>query len=143
MTNTDALALSTSLERIVVMVRRLVPTEGLSLTAVSTLRSLEKSGPSRLTELAAAQTVTQPAMTQLVTRMENDGLVERRGDDNDGRVVLVVLTEVGREFLASRRATRAHRLDELMSALPAPDRAAIIAAIPALTILADLGQNID
>jgi DNA-binding MarR family transcriptional regulator len=137
----DILALAASLERVVTMVRRIVPSEGMSLTGISTLRTLDIAGPTRLTELSAAQCVTQPAMTQLVTRLERDGLVERRSSDLDGRVVLVALTDAGRDFLAVRRATRAHRLGGLMATLPAAERDAIIAAIPALTTLADLGQD--
>ena len=136
----DSLALAATLERVVTMVRRIVPSGGMSLTAVSTLNTLQNAGMLRLTELAAAQSVTQPAMTQLVTRMERDGLVERRSSDHDGRVVLVALTTAGRVYLANRRAIRARRLDELMSMLPATDRKAVIAALPALTLLADLGQ---
>ncbi|HEY2791518.1 MAG TPA: MarR family transcriptional regulator, partial [Micromonosporaceae bacterium] len=73
----DTYALAVSLERVVSMVRRLAPAEGMSLTAISTLRHVEMSGPVRTTELAAAQGVTQPAMTQLVTRLERDGFVTR------------------------------------------------------------------
>jgi DNA-binding MarR family transcriptional regulator len=138
----DALALATSLERVVSMVRRLAPSEGLSLTAISTLRHLELSGPTRLTELASAQGVTQPAMTQLVTRLERDGLAGRHASDADARVVLVDLTSAGHDLLTHRRELRAVRLTELLEHIPAPDRAAILAATPALTLLADLGHHL-
>jgi len=140
-TDSDVHALAMSLERVVTMVRRIVPSPEMSLTGVSTLRTLEMSGPARLTELAAAQSVTQPAMTQLVTRMERDGFVQRRSDKLDGRVVLVALTEEGQAFLMRRRGARARELGDLMNTLPEADRAMILAAVPALTMLADLGKD--
>jgi DNA-binding MarR family transcriptional regulator len=138
-TDLDVLALATTLEQVVTMVRRLTPSEDLSLTAISTLRSLELSGPTRLTELAGAQGVTQPGMTQLVTRLERDGYATRQASDADARVVLVDVTATGRSLLTRRRELRAHQLTVLLGHIPARDRAAIIAAIPALTLLADLG----
>nr|WP_249310648.1 MarR family transcriptional regulator [Bacillus sp. FJAT-49736] len=39
--------------------------------------------------------VTAPSVTQLINRLETDGLVERRMDTNDRRSVKVMLTEEG------------------------------------------------
>src|ERR1035441_4352506 len=57
--------------------RSLSPPNGLSLTAAATLATLERSGPSRLTSLAVKEGVTQPAMTQLIGRLQESGLVNR------------------------------------------------------------------
>jgi DNA-binding MarR family transcriptional regulator len=138
----DVLKLAVSLERVVTMIRRLPPNEGMSLTAISVLRSLEVSGPTRLTELAAGQGVTQPAMTQLVTRMERDGYLERRSTELDGRVVMVAITELGVGLMIRRRERRTEKLTALLATVPAADRDAILAATPALTLLADLGRNV-
>ncbi len=137
----DVAQLSITLERVVTMVRRLMPSQPMSLTAVSVLRSLETGGATRLTELATAQGVTQPAMTQLVTRLERDGYVERGGSTHDARVVLVSLTESGGAFLRHRRELRAAHLNDLLDRLPADERAQILAALPALNLLAALGQE--
>ena len=143
-TDSDIQALSASLERLVAMVRRLTPpSAGLSLTAASTLRSLELSGPCRLSELASAQGITQPAMTQLVTRLEREGYVHRGGSPDDARVVLVNLTASGRALLHHRRQARTEALHGLVDLLPAADREAVFAAVPALNLLAELGQTDD
>ena len=75
----DALAavLAADLERIVGLFRSLSPASGLSMTAAATLASIERLGPQRLTVLAAREGVTQPAMTQLISRLEESGLVRR------------------------------------------------------------------
>jgi DNA-binding MarR family transcriptional regulator len=121
-----------SLEAVFELLRRLTPVEGMSLTTASTLGRLDRSGDHRLSDLAAAEGVTQPAMTQLVSRLERDGLATRGGDPADGRVVVVSITGAGREVVRARRAGRVARMAELLPALPPDDRAAIVAALPAI-----------
>ncbi len=118
--------------------RRLTPREELSLTAASTLRRLERSGPQRLSELFGPEGVTQPAMTQLITRLEKDGLAARGGDPADGRVVVVRITDAGRAAVARRRDGRARALSEVLQRLAPEDHAALVAAAPALERLGDL-----
>src|SRR5580692_2937468 len=108
----QAAEVAAGLERLVVLIRWLSPS-GLSLTAAATLASLERSGPARLTALAAGEGVTQPAMTQLVARLAGQGLVARSADPDDGRVVHVQLTAAGRELISRRRAARADKLSGL------------------------------
>src|SRR5215469_12949759 len=101
------------LERLIGLFRWLNPPSGLSLTAAATLATLERSGPCRLTSLAVREGVTQPAMTQLVDRLQGMSLLERTPDPTDGRVVQVRITPGGRALLAQRRAVRAERVAEL------------------------------
>jgi DNA-binding MarR family transcriptional regulator len=128
-------------ERLFELLRRLTPREELSLTAASTLRRLEVHGPQRVSDLTAAEAVSQPAMTQLVTRLEKDGLAARGSDPTDGRVVVVSITDPGREAVRRRRDARAEALSALLRTLPADDRAAITAALPALNRLGDLAAE--
>src|ERR1700755_1495494 len=102
----DGHALAEGLDRLVTLLPRLTPRGGLSLVAASTLATLERHGPSRITELAEAQSVTQPAMTGLVGRLTAQGLAERSVDPDDRRGVLVALTDPGRALLAARRRER-------------------------------------
>lgn len=52
----------------------------------------------RLGELARRARLSKQTMTELVRRLERDGLVERRPDPSDGRAALVYLTERTRRF---------------------------------------------
>src|SRR3954451_11976371 len=101
--------LAAAMEGITRLTRRLSPSTGLSMTAVGTLSTLERSGPRRLTELATREAVSQPAMTQLISRLEDAGLVQRVTDAADRRVVHVHVTDAGRAALAHRREVRAER----------------------------------
>lgn len=137
-TGTEAALLAASVEKLFGVLRRLNPRDGLSLTAASTLRRLEHLGARRLTDLAAAEGVTQPAMTQLVSRLEREGLLSRGGDPADGRVVVVSISAAGRAVVRKRRAARVRALSAVLRELPPADRAALAAAAPALDRLAEL-----
>ncbi len=136
----DSSEVAAGLERLLSLIRWLSP-PGLSLTAAATLTTLERSGPRRLTNLAADEGVTQPAMTQLVGRLEASGLVERCADPDDGRVVRVQLTGAGRDLVARRRTARAERLSGLLATLRPADQEALAAALPAINALASARRD--
>jgi DNA-binding MarR family transcriptional regulator len=138
-----AAALAADLERIIGLFRSLSPASGLSMTAAATLASLERLGPQRLTVLAAREGVTQPAMTQLISRLEESGLVRREASQEDGRVVLVVITDEGRAVLARRRLVRTDRLAGIIAQLGPEHRAALASALPALDALASVPREDD
>jgi DNA-binding MarR family transcriptional regulator len=136
----QAAEVSAGLERLVALIRWLSP-GGLSLTAGATLATIERSGPCRLTALAASEGVTQPAMTQLIGKLTEQGLVARSADPADGRVVQVQITPEGRAFLAQRRAARADRLAVLLDQLSPDDQAALAAALPAINALVSVQRD--
>jgi DNA-binding MarR family transcriptional regulator len=121
-----------AVEDMVRYVRHSARSGGLSTAASSTLARLNREGPRRLTELARAEGVSQPNMTQLVTRLERAGLAERAADASDGRGVLVAVTPAGLEVLARRRAERAAALRLLMDDMTGPERQATTTALLAL-----------
>src|SRR6478735_7136874 len=95
----DLDAFATAVENFNRFYIRLPMLEKLSFTTLSVLDTLAHGdGPVRLTDLAKTEQVSQPGITQLVTRLERDGLVERRPDPSDGRAVLVHITEAGRRL---------------------------------------------
>lgn len=108
-----------------------------SLTAAATLSVLASSGPRRLTDLAISQGVSQPSMSVMIARLERQGIVERRRDPCDGRIVLVVITGAGRELLGRRRRARAAFLSTLVASLGQADQQALAAAAGALRRLVD------
>jgi DNA-binding MarR family transcriptional regulator len=124
------------LEQLAILAVRHLATRDISFTAASTLARLDRGGPARLTSLAGDEGISQPSMTQLVQRLERQSLVERVSDPGDGRVVLVTITDAGRQLLADRRRARTARLAELLATLPPEDEQALAAvartALPTL-----------
>ncbi len=114
----------------------------LSLTSLATLSTLNRTGPRRITDLAAIEGITQPSMTVLVTALERRGLVARHSDPADGRVTLVAITADGSDYLRSRRRAGTGALARLIGKLPPGEAAALAAAIPALQHLRDLDDEL-
>ncbi|MFD8597191.1 MarR family winged helix-turn-helix transcriptional regulator [Kitasatospora sp. NPDC059646] len=110
----------------------------MSLTSAATLATLARTGPRRITDLAAVQGVTQPAMTALVRVMEESGLVERQGDASDRRVTLVRLTEAGASYVRTRHRAGVAAFERLIDGLTGDEVDALMAALPALEHLAEL-----
>ena len=109
------------------MVRHLA--RGTSLTYRTVLATLAEDGPTRLTALAAATGVTQPAMTQSVGRMEREGLVVRLVDPDDARATLVDITAAGRALRAELHQSQDDRLAELLDTLSPHDEATLALAL--------------
>ena len=120
---------------------RLPSAKRFSFTALSVLHTLSRRSPLRLTELTATEQVTQSAITQLVTRLELDGLVERRPDPTDGRAVLVHLTDSGRDVVVTRHRERSRGFAELLDRLSPGERKAMADVLPVLRRIAELGRS--
>jgi DNA-binding MarR family transcriptional regulator len=135
-TGLDPARLTVAVERVFSVLRQGNPPNDISLTAASTIWRLQREGPWKLTDLAAAEGVSQPAMTQLIQRLEREGLVVRAAEPTDRRVVLIEVTPAGVALLERRRAVRAEHLAALMHDMSAEDEALIAAALPALERLA-------
>jgi DNA-binding MarR family transcriptional regulator len=118
---------------------------GLSLSARAVLATVADDGPTRLTGLATAGGITQPAMTQLVGRLERDGLVVRLIDPDDGRATLVDITDAGQALRAQLRQTQRDKLGELLEALSSDDEATLSLAMrvagPLLDELTNVAKN--
>jgi len=74
-------------------------TIGLSGAKLGVLMTLARAGePLALSELAKHKQCVRSNMTQLVDRLEADGLVRRVGDSSDRRVVRAALTTAGKKL---------------------------------------------
>jgi len=124
------------LPRAVLVTRLLVNELGgaLSRTDVGLLNTLSE-GPRRITELAALERLAQPTMTQLVKRLERQGLVARERQADDARVVLVSLTEAGSAAFADFRARASAALGAHLAEMSDADVEALGAATDALAHL--------
>ncbi len=110
-----------------------VSSAGLSLAKLGVLRLLaDANRPLPLSELAAIQHCVRSNITQLVDRLQEEGLVRRRPDPDDRRGVLAELTPMGRNAHARgmRALTEAQRA--LVSGLKANDIANLKSALEAL-----------
>jgi DNA-binding MarR family transcriptional regulator len=80
-------------------------------------------------DLAASAQVEQPTMAATLTRMERDGLIERRANPDDGRSALISLTEAGRGKLAAVHAASTAVNVKAAEQLTADERAQLLALL--------------
>ena len=84
--------------------------DDLSLRALAVLGVLYRNGEATIGQLADHERVKPPSMTRTVAWLSEAGYVCRRSDVDDRRVVLVDLTDQGRDsVLADRRRRDAWR----------------------------------
>jgi DNA-binding MarR family transcriptional regulator len=136
----NATALAEGLEQLTHWLRRQVPAK-VSASTITTLDTLRVNGPMRISDLAQSEAVSQPGMTTLVNRLEAAGYAERVADPTDGRATLVRITREGRKVLADRSAARSQVLLAQVERLDAADRAALVAALPAIERLIALSRE--
>lgn len=106
---------------------------GLSLAKHGALSELVQAGePLTLSQLAARLSCVRSNMTQLIDRLEADGLVNRLDDPADRRSVKAELTEKGREKQrAGERAVKRVQ-SEFAASLTARERSGLEAALGAI-----------
>jgi DNA-binding MarR family transcriptional regulator len=85
--------------------RRGDPLTGATPAQLSAL-SVLMSGPKTLGDLASAEQVRAPTISRLAAEMERIGLIRRRGDPGDARVVRAEMTAKGRRVLGKGRELR-------------------------------------
>jgi DNA-binding MarR family transcriptional regulator len=88
----------------------------LTLSESSVLARLDRVGAATPGELAAEERVRPQAMGVTLAGLEQRRLVTRAGDPQDGRRVLMSITESGRQLLVDRRGVKAARVAEALTA---------------------------
>lgn len=106
---------------------------GLSSPKFSVLSELVNARePLPLSDLAARLSCVRSNMTQLIDRLEAEGLVQRVACPNDRRSVKAEITYLGRERQAAGAAEIDRLHEEFAAAVPAADRAAFERLLKAL-----------
>jgi DNA-binding MarR family transcriptional regulator len=106
---------------------------GLSMSKLGVLTQLVEAGkPLPLSELAARLSCVRSNMTQLIDRLEAEGLVRRVDDPSDRRSVLAMVTELGEQKQGAGAGQLALVRERFVDRLPPGDREALVRAIAAL-----------
>lgn len=108
------------------------PDNELSLGAMAVLGLLHRDGPLTVGELAGLERVRPPSMTRTVNCLQETGHVVRRAHESDGRLVVVELTETGRDTVLADRRSRDAWLARRLAELTPDERAVLREAAPIL-----------
>jgi DNA-binding MarR family transcriptional regulator len=100
------------------LLRRLrqIPTsDELSLSESAALARLDRGGPATGAALARAEQISPQSMGATLAALEARGLIARASDPEDGRRVILSVTDAGLGVLRDRRNARTERLAEALS----------------------------
>ena len=96
--------------------------DGRGLTATAALSHLRLRPGQNIDFLARLLHISHPATIRLVNRLEAEGLVERRPDEDDARSRALVLTPAGQRAALAAARKRLEVLDQMLSALTTAER---------------------
>lgn len=88
----------------------------------SVLVTLYKNGAITVGSLAEHENTRPPSMTRAVNSLAELGLVQKLPDDHDRRLILVALTDTGREEVIETRRRKDAWLDKQLQNLTAQER---------------------
>lgn len=115
------------------------PASPVSLSGLGLLNTLHRQGPMPAARLAEAERLQPQSLTRLIARLEADGLVVRRRDEADRRLLLLEITPAGRGVIGrdmtARRAWLAGAMD---AALTVEEQAELARAAELMQRLANL-----
>ena len=108
-----------------------------TLTQLSAMGTLFKSGPMSAGELAACERVQPPSMSKVLANLEERGLVRRDQHPSDRRQAILAITDKGVALLDSERRTRDAWLSRRLAALTGAERDLLRRVVPILDKLAE------
>jgi DNA-binding MarR family transcriptional regulator len=88
----------------------------LSLPETSALARLDRGGPATASALAKLEQISPQSMGATLGALQSRGLIDGRPDPDDGRRVVLSVTQAGLEVLRQRRDSRVEQLAQALSA---------------------------
>jgi DNA-binding MarR family transcriptional regulator len=132
---TDVAAVVSTLMR---RLRTTSPDSLLTPSQRSVLSRLDSEGPATTAALARAEFVRPQSMRLTLGSLEEQGLIERTPDPDDGRQSVVSATDSGRHTLAGVRAAKRDWLAEAIAGeLDGPERRTLADAVTLLRRLVE------
>jgi len=132
-----AQALLEGVGRLARRIRQLPAVGELTLPERTALSRLDRDGPATSAELARQQQVSPQSMGATLARLEQQDLIERRRDPDDGRRIVLSVTAAGRKLLRAKRNVRVQQLSNALAEGFSPaELKRLMAAAPLLERLA-------
>lgn len=109
----------------------------LPLSQLRCLHAINESPGRKMQDLTPVLHVGLPAVSQIVDRLVRKGLVERRADLNDRRVVRLHLSTFGHSIVAEAKEARQRRMEAVLGRLSASKIDEVTAAFQAIAEAAE------
>jgi DNA-binding MarR family transcriptional regulator len=131
-------ALQSSVRLLVQRLRQTQAVEGdLTSSETSALARIDRVGPTTAAELARLERISPQSMGATLGALEERGLVRRAPDPDDGRRLIMSLTDEGQQLLRRRRQARNELLSHaLADGFTRAELAQLLVAAPLIERLA-------
>jgi DNA-binding MarR family transcriptional regulator len=131
-------ALRVSVGMLVRRLKQIDPVGELTLPETSALSRLDRGGPATSSDLARLERISPQSMGVTIATLEQRGLIARHRDPDDGRRIMLSLTEAGRQVVRDRRGARAEQIARaLADGFTQAELAQLAATAPLLERLAE------
>ncbi|HUN31468.1 MAG TPA: MarR family transcriptional regulator [Trebonia sp.] len=131
-------ALRVSVGMLVRRFKQAEPDDDLTMPETSALSRLDRGGPMTSSELARQDRVSPQSMGVTVAALEQRGLIARSRDPEDGRRIMLSLTEAGRQVVHTRRGARTELIARaLRDSFTEDERAQLRTVLPLVERLAE------
>jgi DNA-binding MarR family transcriptional regulator len=111
-----AVALRDSIGLLLRRMRQQRPDGALTLPEGAAMTRLNRAGPTTSSALAKLEQISPQSMGATLAGLEARGLVARHPDPEDGRRVVLSVTEAGQQILQDKRNARTEQLAQALSA---------------------------
>jgi DNA-binding MarR family transcriptional regulator len=111
-----AVALRDSIGLLLRRMRQQRPDGALTLPEGAAMTRLNRAGPTTSSALAKLEQISPQSMGATLAGLEARGLVARHPDPEDGRRVVLSVTEAGQQILQDKRNARTDQLAQALSA---------------------------
>lgn len=118
------------------------PASTVSLSVLSLLSTLHRSGPMPAARLAQAERLQPQSLSRMIAQLDRDGLIKRRPGKQDRRTLVLEITEAGRRALSHDISARRVWLEGAMRKVLVPGEREMLAhAAVAMLRLANEGAE--
>ena len=132
-----AAILKTAIGLLVRKLRQTQPAGELTLAETATLSRLDRGGPATSSDLAKQDRISPQSMGATLAALEQRGLIERHRDPEDGRRIVLSISDAGRQVVNDRRGARTEQIAAALRAgFTAGELGQLLHAAPLLERLA-------
>jgi DNA-binding MarR family transcriptional regulator len=113
------------------------PGGDIPIPETSALARLDRGGPASSSDLARLDGISPQSMGVTIAALEQRGLVARERDPEDGRRIVLSITEAGRQVMRDRRGARTEMIARALAAFTPAELEQLKAAAPLFERLAE------
>ncbi len=94
----------------------------LTFSQMEAMSFIGQSGKETMGSIAEYLKITPPSATEIITDLEKKGLIARKGDENDRRIVFVVPTDTSKKICSSMLREKDQIFKKIISKLNEKDK---------------------